>query len=741
MHESASIEKSVASSLHKFRRIVEFTLRPRSARSTDSSKILFSTMTRCWMFGSLLFGSFIAIGRNIRMTFEQGSLLDSYVFFHTVPVNEKNAVRRILSDDENYDDGENSRFSFIYFDENALAKERHLYRSGAPEISSAMESLLNEAKEIMQSYSHEENDAPLYGKKKKRKAVTFLPHLIDAAKVLELQQQASILGLAYFLTGTDDYAEQAVAIVRSGFLDPRTHMAPKALVPSPVARAHIYQLLDAIQMVHSYFTDEDIPQIQEWFTHYVKLLEKTRKELVHSNNYTALYFDIEDMAVSHFVGDEARQAQIWKRATERLAHQIADDDTIPQALIESNCESAQMYILQGWWTLSRLFANAMGESLWTAEREALCRASIRAIPYFHNHPKCNANEVVDDKRWWPLVVDTIRNCPNSRPLPITWREWMTPDSKELPSDLYALPISYPFETGIPPYWNFGIPVKIKKSLVHADKSSNGGENDNPSGLHIPAKLAKAAEQDKEMEQRVVRIKKWHALGQVEVAERMMRKALRDLRSRKILWSPKDIIPNAMLEAAKEDSALAERINRIRRWHSLGQTSIVERMIKKSMDELALEAEDEAVVEELKKQTFDASKQKDSFLRAQRDSIEATTTTTKTSEDNSKMVKEDLHSKPSLVQKLLESFTTEESHFVTPPSDAEMAQVIVNAVKKSSAADKGKLEIPDSLIQQSHNDPDLAKRIHRIKRWQKLGQYEVAGKMIQKLLASTEDQLF
>jgi Alginate lyase len=698
-------------------------------------------MTRCWMFGSLLFGSFIAIGRNIRMTFEQGSLLDSYVFFHTVPVNEKNAVRRILSDDESSEDSQRSRYSFIYFDENALAKERHLYRSGTPEISSAMETLLKQTSEIMRSYKHEDNDKPANGKNKKRKVVTFLPHLIDASKVLELQQQASILGLAYFLTGSDEYAEQAVAIVRSGFLDPRTHMAPKALVPSPVARAHIYQLLDAIQMVHSYFVDEDIPQLQEWFTHYVKLLEQTRKELVHSNNYTALYFDIEDMAVSHFVGDEARQAQIWKRATERLAHQIAEDDTMPQALREANCENAQMYTLQGWWTLSRLFANAMGESLWTAEREALCRASIRAIPYFHDHPKCNADEVVDDKRWWPLVVDTIRNCPNSRTLPITWREWMTPESKDLPPDLYAFPISYPFETGIPPFWNFGIPVKSITSPVHADKSLIGkGENDNIPGLHIPAKLAKAAEQDKEMEQRVIRIKKWHALGQVDVAERMMRKALRDLRSRKILWSPKDFIPTAMLEAAKTDEALAERVNRIRRWHALGQTGIVDRMIKKSMDELALEAEDDAAVEELKKQTVEASMQKDTFLRTQRHNIEATTVSTKASEDKSDTTNEEPQSKSSLVQKLLESSTTE-SHFVSPPTEAEMAQVLVDAVKKSSAIDKGKLQIPESLIQQSQNDPELAKRIHRIRRWQKLGQFEVAGKMIQKLLASTEDQLF
>eukprot|EP00547_Thalassionema_nitzschioides_P000047 CAMPEP_0194209416 /NCGR_PEP_ID=MMETSP0156-20130528/7550_1 /TAXON_ID=33649 /ORGANISM="Thalassionema nitzschioides, Strain L26-B" /LENGTH=586 /DNA_ID=CAMNT_0038936585 /DNA_START=39 /DNA_END=1796 /DNA_ORIENTATION=- len=48
---------------------------------------------------------------------------------------------------------------------------------------------------------------------------------------------------------------------------------------------------------------------------------------------------------------------------------------------------------------------------------------------------------------------------------------------------------------------------------------------------------------------------------------------------------KDYIPSAILEAAETDEAMRVRIGRIRRWHSLEQHSIVDRMIQKSMDEL------------------------------------------------------------------------------------------------------------------------------------------------------------
>ena len=686
------------------------------------------------MLGTLVFGSFIALGRNIRITLEQ-PLSKEFLFFHTVPVNEKSQLRRILSEN-----GATS-FSFIYFDEEALAKERYLYRAGAEEITGAMDNLLGRANKILdrqtktlQQQQHPEITPDLYQ-----------PHLVDAHQVTQVQDDITVLGLAYFLTGSSDYADHAANVIRKSFMHEQTQMPQTALFHSnPDARAHIYQLLDAIQMLQSHFQDSETLQLQQWFTKYLTLFNP--RDVADSNNHTGLYFDIEDMAVSHFVGDEARQAQIWKRALERLAQQIANDDSLPHELEQqSSCEHWQIYTLQGWWTLSRLFANAMGESLWTAEREALCRASARAIPYLNTRDKCNAQEDVDDRRWWPIVVETLRHCPALKSNRLRWRDWMSHDSMVIPSSPYAMPLMFPYDTGVPPFWNFGMPGK-KTEATHADgtaagKSKNGkSSTKDPPGLHIPAKLAKAAEQDAEMEQRVSRIKRWHALGQVDIAERMMKKALRDLRSTKIVWQPKDFIPQAMLDAAKSDDVLAERIGRIRRWQSLGQTSIVERMIKKTMDELSLEAEDDAAVQVLAEQTASSANHKSTFLRTQQHQLENNLVTSEesTASDSSKTSGDDTNKKEStsLMHKLLASSRTQ-SKFIAPPSKEELATESSSSAGQQSSS----RQIPPSLIQQSQNDPDLAKRIHRIQRWKKLGQHEIADRMIEKLLASTEDQLF
>lgn len=683
------------------------------------------------MLGTLVFGSFIALARNIRMTLEQVPSMDSHVFFHTVPINEKTFLRRILSGES--DRKNNARFSFIYFDEDALAKERYLYRAGSDEMASAMAQLLQQANQVILGgfegrvkANSAENDAS---------HSSFPSHLVDSEQVGRVVEDMTVLGLAYFLTGNAEYAEYAAQLVRSAFLNASTQMAPQALLKANSnVRAHLFELLDSIKMVQSYLEDEEVPMLQAWFTDYLRVLEPTGREMILSNNYTLLYFDIEDMAVSNFVGDEPRQAQIWKRSLERLAHQIAEDDSMPQELSQPSCEHSQMHTLQGWWTLSRLFTNAMGESLWTAEREALCRASAHAIPYLKNREKCNANEIVDDQRWWPIVVEALRHCPSLLSKPLTWREWMSPNSKEIPSDLYAMPITFPYETGIAPFWNFGMPIKktetpaqatetktITATNRHEDQKENNSKD--PPGLHIPAKLAKAAEQDSEMALRVSRIKRWHALGQVDIADRMMKKALKDLKSTKIVWQPKDIIPQAMLDAAKTDKVLAERIGRIRRWHALGQTSIVDRMIKKSMDELKLDAEDDAAVQVLSQQTEAAANEKSTFLKAQQHDRQSQSS----APDKGEIPKFVADSGPVPLR---------------PPASKAAADAtaaaLVEAVTRGKTSSRS---IPPTLIQQSQNDPDLAKRIHRIQRWKKLGQHEIADKMIQKLLASTEDQLF
>lgn len=639
------------------------------------------------MLGTLVFGSFIALGRNIRVTFDvmSAGVVEGILFGNSAPGNEKNRLRRILQQDSL-----EPSYSFIYFDEESLSKERSLFRSGDIEIVDSIGDLITRADLVLESVSTM-TLPPLNPNLNIRTSPALY-------QVEEAQKNTTLLGLAYFLTGREEFAEQGCNLVQRWFVNPQTQMTPMDLYQS-TNRQNIYQLLDAIQMMQGHLEDHEFPLVQDWFRNYLVFFEKAGTERDQTTSYDGLYYDIEDMAVSHFVRDEARIALIYKRAYERLAKQVSADGSMPQILQTSQCEHYQMYELQGWWTLARLFANAMGESLWTAEKDALCRASGFAIPYLRIREPCSNEH--DDRRWWPIVVDTLRHCETYQAKRLRWRDWMSPESKEVPASLYSMPRHYGEETGIAPFWNLG--TFVKKSPSHPE--SRSFTKDNKSGIHIPAKLLKAAETDPDISTRVMRIRRWHQLGQKEIAERMLKKAIKDLRGTKVVWQPKDIIPQAMIDAARNDPTLEERVTRIRRWDSLGQASIVERMVKKTMEELKMTAEDEASVEALNKQTeYSQGANKGSFLRAQ-----------KGEDQNYGEAPPQASLKSSLLKKLLKK------------KEAETPQ-----------AQSSSMEIPASLIQQSQSDPELAKRIYRIQRWKKLGQHEIVDKMIRKLLAATEE---
>jgi len=647
-------------------------------------------MNRFWMMSTLIFGSLIALGRNIHVTldlFNAGvneGIKEGVILFGAPLDAVAPRLRRALQEDNSHLD-----YHFIYFDEESLSRERALLRDEEAEVLVATNVLFERANRILESSSSMHSSS---GNNKTASVAAPMNNEVAA-----MQKNTTLLGLAYFFTGQDEYAERAIHFVRRWFLSPTTRIDPQHLYNSPLHN-QLHSFLDSLQMVLGHLKDPEIIQLQEWFLRYLEYMGNHFIAGSSTTHSSALYFDIEQLALSHFVGDEARQAEVFKRVLLRLPLQIEKDGSLPQELAQKDqCEHSQMLTLQGWWTLARLFSNAMGETLWTAEDEAMCRASEFAVPYFRDRQRCGSSKE-NDQRWWPIIVDALRYCPNLKSKTLQWRDWMSPDSREIPSTLYAMPPVYEDMSVIPLFWNLGMPIKKEVSSDAATQSETKDPNSN-----IPIKLLRAAEHDSQMAQRVHRIKRWHELGQKEIADRMTKKAIKDLRSTKIIMQNRDYIPSAMLDAAETDQMMNERIGRIRRWHGLEQHSIVERMIKKSVDELQQKVEDDAAVKVLAKREEQAS---------QTETITGNNST--------------INSPSSSAQ--VDKSKSNKGDNVLPVAE--------NKPRKTSS-----MEIPNVFIEQAKTDPEMGKRIHRIQRWKRLNQHEIADKMMKKLLASTEDQTF
>ena len=228
----------------------------------------------------------------------------------------------------------------------------------------------------------------------------------DRTRVKDMQYNTTILGLAYYLTGEKEYAQVAARNVRTWFLDPNTRMNPH-MNYAQVKRGYnnntgisfgiiemkdLYFMLDAVRIIErdGYLNEKEQSDLREWFAEYLTWMETSdiaKDEYVQKNNH-GLYFDVQATAVASFIHDTAKMIWYLERSTSRLIAHIAADGSMPQELIRPTCEHYQMFTLQGWSVLSRM-AETVNRNRWTvrsrndkAQLSPLCKAAKYAIPFF-----------------------------------------------------------------------------------------------------------------------------------------------------------------------------------------------------------------------------------------------------------------------------------------------------------------------------------------------------------------------
>ena len=606
-------------------------------------------LRRLWLCVCILAGCLICLRRNLRVTFEIVTT-DSKIIDSSALLNPTQSAANLRVPKPTMP----LRYNFLFYNEESLHRERNLYRTAEEEILPAMQELLEKAEDALEagpwSVTHKPSNslAPSGSEHDYfHPATYFWPHKrkdgtidkaapydyhdgeripgtaffekgsdnFDRSRVASMQYNTTILGLAYFLSGNEDYAEVAVRNLRVWFLNPATKMNPHLLY-SQVRRNHnkdnigsqsgiielkdLYFFLDAVQMVLDYLEENEVAQLKDWFSQYMEYLETSVQgmdERKTKNNH-GLYFDIQQMAVANFLGDEKKLERIWRRAESRVSDQISDQDgSLRKELKHNTCEHYQMFTLEGWWTMARIGSNVLGQKLWITNKNALCRASEHAIPYLKKRTACPGNvQQENDQRWWPLVVDAVAHCPSLRSKELVWSDWMTTDSKNLPDNLYEMPRMYNPHDGIAPFWNLGLPVvqtatpgawrikpeETKQKSTSADKKakSSGGSSENKGA----ADKKSSSSSDK----------KSSNSGGLLVTT----KSKSSTSSTKSASSPKlstvavpvvdpsdEFIPAILRKAALKNPKYQDRINRIKKWKKIGQTKIARKMINKTLDEL------------------------------------------------------------------------------------------------------------------------------------------------------------
>ena len=178
----------------------------------------------------------------------------------------------------------------------------------------------------------------------------------------EVQSAVHALGLGYYFTGNQAYAERAVLLLRTWFLDPATRMNPNLEYAQAVLGVNtgrgtglidvhgMPRLLDGITLLagSAAYSAQDQAGMRKWFTEYLSWLETSKNghdESAAKNNHGS-WMDQQVTGIALFLGDKELARKIDEEAkTKRIAFQIKPDGTEPLELARTKSFSYSVFNL------------------------------------------------------------------------------------------------------------------------------------------------------------------------------------------------------------------------------------------------------------------------------------------------------------------------------------------------------------------------------------------------------------
>lgn len=206
------------------------------------------------------------------------------------------------------------------------------------------------------------------------------------------------LGLAFHLTGREEYAAQAATLTRVWFLDPATRMNPHLKfgqgIPGItegrgigiIETRGLPQLLDGIALIAGSpaWTAKDQQGLAEWMRAYLTWLTDSthgQEEAKNGNNHETWY-DVQVASLALFTGQPEIARRTLERSRDRIGTQFEPDGRQPRELERTRAWDYSIFNLAAFFDLARL-GSLVGVDLWgykTADGRGLRQAFDFLVP-------------------------------------------------------------------------------------------------------------------------------------------------------------------------------------------------------------------------------------------------------------------------------------------------------------------------------------------------------------------------
>lgn len=223
---------------------------------------------------------------------------------------------------------------------------------------------------------------------------------IDGVRLEDFTDQVYTLTLAWYFSDNAAYADKAISLIRTWFIDPETRMNPNldfaqgvpGIAPGRGAgvldgRYFSTRIVDALIMLRGYqgWQKEDDTQMREWMTSYLEWLQtsKLAKRESEAKNNHGSWYAAQVAGIAWYLGKKDIVAAMAALQRTKLNHQIQDDGAQPEELSRTRSFHYSYFNLQAITNMAVL-ADKVGEDLWryrTPQGSGIANAFNFLAPY------------------------------------------------------------------------------------------------------------------------------------------------------------------------------------------------------------------------------------------------------------------------------------------------------------------------------------------------------------------------
>ncbi len=249
----------------------------------------------------------------------------------------------------------------------------------------------------------------------------------DHGNLGQMVSVVQTLAVAYYLTGTESYAQHAARFIRTWFLDTATRMNPNLNFAQGVKGLDVgrswglidsrglAQVVDGIGLLEGYkgWRAEDQKSMMQWFSQYLEWLLTSKNGLGESRaeNNHGVFYDVQAGTIAMFVGKTDVARRIVEEAKEkRIGRQIEPDGSQPRELARTTSQGYVRFNLEAFFLLANLSAN-IGVDLWnyrTEDGRSIRLALDWVLPFIRGEKEWAHKQIkkFDTAEYYPLLLQT-----------------------------------------------------------------------------------------------------------------------------------------------------------------------------------------------------------------------------------------------------------------------------------------------------------------------------------------------